>query len=176
MPLTDLVTPNAIIPALKVNGKKRRSRNSRARREADRQKRTVIFETLMQREKLGAPGLAAASRSAGKLPQAREAGRVVRAARPSDRLRVARRQPVDLIFLLLARRLPARITSSAGARRASAARGGGVAKLRESRDADALYAVLALRSSNGPKRGARPWFETQSPRPSGDGPAPHHEA
>ena len=58
MPLTDLVAPNAIVPALKVNGKKQaiQELSARAARLTGQNER-LIFETLMQREKLGSTGV-----------------------------------------------------------------------------------------------------------------------
>jgi mannitol/fructose-specific phosphotransferase system IIA component (Ntr-type) len=54
MPLTDLVAPNAVIPALKVTSKKQaiQELSARAARLSGQSER-VIFETLLQREKLG---------------------------------------------------------------------------------------------------------------------------
>ena len=50
MPLADLVTPNAIIPALKVSGKKQAIQELSARAaKLTGQSERLIFETLMQR-------------------------------------------------------------------------------------------------------------------------------
>ena len=52
--LTDLVAPNAIIPALKVNNKKQALHELAARAAMfTGQNERVIFEILLQREKLG---------------------------------------------------------------------------------------------------------------------------
>ena len=50
MPLTDLVAPNAVVAALKVNGKKQaiQELSSRAAKLTGQNER-LIFETLMQR-------------------------------------------------------------------------------------------------------------------------------
>jgi Phosphotransferase system mannitol/fructose-specific IIA domain (Ntr-type) len=54
MPLTDLVAPNAIIPALKVNNKKQALQELAARAAVlSGQNERAIFDILMQREKLG---------------------------------------------------------------------------------------------------------------------------
>lgn len=54
MQLTDLVAPNAIIPALKVNSKKQVLHELAARAATlTGQNERVIFDILMQREKLG---------------------------------------------------------------------------------------------------------------------------
>jgi nitrogen PTS system EIIA component len=54
MPLNDLVAPNAIIPALKVNNKKQVLQELAARAAVlSGQNERAIFDILMQREKLG---------------------------------------------------------------------------------------------------------------------------
>src|SRR5258708_26367545 len=58
MPLADLVAPNAIIPALKVNGKKQTLQELAAKAaELSGLNERAIFEILMQREKLGSTGV-----------------------------------------------------------------------------------------------------------------------
>ena len=58
MPLADLVAPNAIIPALKVNGKKQTLQELAAKAaDLSGQSERTIFEILMQREKLGSTGV-----------------------------------------------------------------------------------------------------------------------
>ena len=55
MSLTDLIAPNAILPALKVNGKKQALQEISAKAaELTGQDERLIFETLMQREKQAA--------------------------------------------------------------------------------------------------------------------------
>ncbi|MGA7211041.1 MAG: PTS sugar transporter subunit IIA, partial [Pseudolabrys sp.] len=54
MTLTDLVAPNAVIPALKVNSKKQAIQELAARAaELTGQNEKAILEILLQREKLG---------------------------------------------------------------------------------------------------------------------------
>ena len=54
MPLNDLVAPNAILPALKVNSKKQVLQELAARAAVlTGQNERAIFDILMQREKLG---------------------------------------------------------------------------------------------------------------------------
>src|SRR5205085_8490803 len=104
MPLTDLVAPNAIVPALKVNGKKQAIQElaGRAARLTGQNER-VIFETLMQREKLGSTGVGnGIAIPHGKLAKLEKlVGLFARLDRPID-FESLDRQPVDLIFLLLA--------------------------------------------------------------------------
>ena len=58
MPLNDLVAPQAIIPALKVNSKKQALHENGAKA-ADLTGRSEreVFDVLMQREKLGSTGV-----------------------------------------------------------------------------------------------------------------------
>ena len=58
MPTPDLVSPNAIIPALKVNGKKQALQEIAAKAAAlTGQSERAILEILLQREKLGSTGV-----------------------------------------------------------------------------------------------------------------------
>ena len=158
MPLTDLVAPNAIIPALKVNGKKQAIQELSARAaKLTGQNERLIFETLMQREKLGSTGVGnGIAIPHGKLPKLEKlVGLFARLDRPID-FEALDGQPVDLIFLLLAPegagadhlkalarvarllrearngRAPARVARCRRALRGAgdAAVGGGVARLR----------------------------------------------
>src|SRR6202158_5766420 len=104
MTLTDLVAPNAIIPALKVNSKKQAIQELAARAaELTGQSERAILEILLQREKLGST--AAGNGVAiphGTLPKlGRLFGLFARLERPID-FEALDSQPVDLIFLLLA--------------------------------------------------------------------------
>ena len=104
MPLTDLVAPNAIIPALKVNGKKQALQEIAAKAAAlTGQSDKAIFEILLQREKLGSTGVGnGVALPHGKLPKlAKVFGLFARLERPVD-FEALDAQPVDLIFLLLA--------------------------------------------------------------------------
>jgi nitrogen PTS system EIIA component len=150
MPTTDLVAPNAIIPALKVNGKKQALQEIAAKAAAltglsDR----AILEILLQREKLGSTGVGnGVAIPHGKLPKLnRVFGLFARLERPVD-FEALDGQPVDLIFLLLAPEGAGADHLKALARAARLLRDPDIArKLRESRDAQALYAVLAMPSA-----------------------------
>ena len=150
MPLTDLVAPNAIVPALKVNGKKQAIQELAAKAaRLSGQNERVIFETLMQREKLGSTGVGnGIAIPHGKLPKLeRLFGLFARLDRGID-FEALDGQPVDLIFLLLAPEGAGADHLKALARVARLLRDGDVVrKLRDSRDAEALYAVLAMPSS-----------------------------
>ncbi len=147
MPLTDLVAPNAVIPALKVGSKKQAIQElaARAAKLTDQNERT-IFETLLQREKLGSTGIGnGIAIPHGKLPKLDKLfGLFARLDRPID-FDALDGLPVDLVFLLLAPEAAGADHLKALARIARLLRDRDVAlKLRESRDAEALYAVLAL--------------------------------
>ena len=150
MPLTDLVAPNAVIPALKVNGKKQAIQELAAKAaKLTGYNERLIFETLMQREKLGSTGVGnGIAIPHGKLPKIeRLFGMFARLDRAID-FEALDGQPVDLIFLLLAPEAAGADHLKALARVARLLRDPDVvSKLRESRDAEALYAVLAMQSS-----------------------------
>ena len=58
MPLNDLVAPNAVLPALKVNNKKQALQELAARAAMlSGQNERQIFEILSQREKLGSTAI-----------------------------------------------------------------------------------------------------------------------
>jgi PTS system nitrogen regulatory IIA component len=147
MPLTDLVVPNAVIPALKVNSKKQAIAELAAKAAAlTGQSERDILEILLQREKLGSTGVGnGVAIPHGKLPKLGELfGLFARLDRPVD-FEALDNQPVDLIFLLLAPEGAGADHLKALARVARLLRDPSVVeKLRSSRDAESLYAVLAL--------------------------------
>jgi PTS system nitrogen regulatory IIA component len=152
MLLTDLVAPNAVIPALKVNGKKQAIQELAARAaQLTGQNERTIFEILMQREKLGSTGVGnGIAIPHGKLAKlGRLFGLFARLDRPVE-FEALDGQPVDLIFLLLAPETAGADHLKALARVARLLRDSEVArKLRESRDSEAIYAVLMLEHAPG---------------------------
>jgi PTS system nitrogen regulatory IIA component len=151
MLLTDLVAPNAIIPALKVNGKKQLLQEITAKAaELCGQNERAILEVLQQREKLGSTGVGhGIAIPHGKLSRLSKLfGLFARLERPID-FEALDGQPVDLVFLLLAPETAGADHLKALARVARLLRDADVArKLRSSRDAEALYAVLAMPSAS----------------------------
>jgi len=151
MPLTDVVAPDAVIPALKVNGKKQALQELAARAaQISGQNERTIYETLLQREKLGSTGVGnGIAIPHGKLPKLNKLfGLFARLERPVD-FEALDGQSVDLVFLLLAPEGAGADHLKALARVARLLRDPEVArKLRESRDAEALYAVLAMPSAS----------------------------
>ena len=150
MPLTDFVAPNAVIPALKINSKKQAIQEIAARAAVvSGQNERVIFETLLQRERLGSTGIGhGVAIPHGKLPKLEKLfGLFARLDRPID-FESLDGQPVDLIFLLLAPEGAGADHLKALAQVARLLRDPEMArKLRESRDAEALYAVLTMTSA-----------------------------
>jgi len=150
MPLNDIVAVNAVIPSLKVNGKKQALQEIAARAaDLTGLNERTIFETLLQREKLGSTGIGhGIAIPHGKMPKLeRLFGLFARLDRPID-FESLDGQPVDLVFLLLAPEGAGADHLKALARVARLLRDPDTAnKLRDSRDADALYAVLAMTSS-----------------------------
>ena len=151
MLLTDLVAPNAIIPALKVNGKKQTLQELAAKAaELCGQNERTIYEILLQREKLGSTGVGhGIAIPHGKLAKLNKLfGLFARLDRPVD-FEALDGEPVDLVFLLLAPEGAGADHLKALARVARLLRAPEIArKLRESRDAETLYAVLALPSAS----------------------------
>jgi nitrogen PTS system EIIA component len=151
MLLTDLVAPDAIIPALNVNSKKQVLQELAAKAAAlSTQSERAILEALQQRERLGSTGVGnGIAIPHGKLPNLNKLfGLFVRLEQPID-FDALDGQPVDLIFLLLAPESAGADHLKALARVARLLRNGEIArKLRESRDAEALYAVLAMPSAS----------------------------
>ena len=149
MMITDLVAPEAIIPALKVNGKKQALQELAARAAAlTGQNERAVFEVLLQREKLGTTAVGyGVAIPHGKLPKLeRLFGLFARLDRPID-FEAMDGQPVDLMFLLLAPEGAGADHLKALARVARLLRDPDVAnKLRDAHAAEAIYAVLALPS------------------------------
>jgi len=148
---TDLVSPNAIIPAMKVNGKKQALQEIAAKAASlTGQNEKAILEILLQREKLGSTGVGnGVAIPHGKLPKLGNVfGLFARLERPVD-FEALDGQPVDLIFLLLAPEGAGADHLKALARVARLLRDPEVArKLRASNGAEAIYAVLAMPSAS----------------------------
>lgn len=146
MTLTDLVAPSAVLPALKVNNKKQALQELAARAaDLTGQSERAILEILLQREKLGSTAVGnGVAIPHGKLPKlGRLFGLFARLERAID-FEALDNQAVDLVFLLLAPETAGADHLKALARVARLLRDPDIARrLRESRDADAVYAVLA---------------------------------
>jgi PTS system nitrogen regulatory IIA component len=102
--MLDLLGPDAVLPALKVGGKKQ-ALQELAKRAAELtgQHERLIFDVLLERERLGSTGIGRGiAIPHGKLPALdRVRGAFARLDKPID-FDAIDSQPVDLIFLLLA--------------------------------------------------------------------------
>ena len=150
MPLIDFLAPKAVIPALKVNSKKQAISELAARAAAlTGQNERMIVETLQQREKLGSTGIGqGVAIPHAKLPKLDKLTGIFARLDRAIEFDSLDSQPVDLIFLLLAPEGAGADHLKALARIARLLRDPEVAqKLRESREAEALYAVLTMQSS-----------------------------
>jgi nitrogen PTS system EIIA component len=145
MSLSDLLAPGAVVPALKVNSKKQVLQEISERAAAltgigERE----IFDILLQRERLGSTGvgngIAIPHGKLARLPGI--FGLFARLERPID-FEAIDGQPVDLVFLLLAPETAGADHLRALSRIARILRDPQVvAKLRGTRDAQALHAIL----------------------------------
>ncbi len=145
MPLSDLLVPKAVFPALKVNNKKQaiQELSAKAAELIGRDERE-IFETLLQRERLGSTGVGnGVAIPHGKLPKLDKlVGLFARLTKPID-FEALDGEPVDLVFLLLAPEAAGADHLKALARIARLLRDDQIAKkLRAVRDADTVYAML----------------------------------
>jgi nitrogen PTS system EIIA component len=145
MQLRDLITPEAVIPSLKAKSKKQllQELSARAARLTGLDERD-IFDVLWQRERLGSTGLGqGVAIPHGKLaPLKGIVGIFARLAEPVDFDSVDG-EPVDVVFLLLTPEAAGADHLKALARVSRLLRdGSAVEKLRASKDASALHAVL----------------------------------
>lgn len=147
MALTDLLSPEAIFPALRVNGKKQalQEMSERAAQVSGLPARE-IFDALLQRERLGSTGVGdGIAIPHGKLAKCnRIFGIFARLDRAID-FEALDGLPVDLIFLLIAPESAGADHLKALAMIARVLRDSSMAaQLRATRDASALYSLLTL--------------------------------
>ena len=146
MPRLEFLRPEAVAPALRVKSKKQalQELSAHAARLTGLDEREV-FETLLQRERLGSTGIG--DRIAiphGKFPRLdRLFGLIARLEKPID-FDAIDAEPVDIIFLLLAPSSAGADHLKALARIARVLRDRSIHdRIRAARDAGALYAVLS---------------------------------
>jgi PTS system nitrogen regulatory IIA component len=147
MSLNDLLTPDAVIASLRVNGKKQalQELSDRAAVVSGLAARE-IFDSILQRERLGPTGVGdGVAIPHGKLAKCRRIfGVFARLERPID-FEALDGLPVDLIFLLIAPEsagadhLKALATIARKLRNANFA-----AQLRATRDASAIFSMMTL--------------------------------
>ena len=147
MSLHDILTPDSVIPALRVNTKKQalQELSERAASVSGLAARE-IFDALLQRERLGSTGVGdGIAIPHGKLAKCgRIFGIFARLERPID-FDALDGLPVDLMFLLIAPENAGADHLKALAMIARALRNPSLAaKLRATRDASALYSLMAM--------------------------------
>jgi PTS system nitrogen regulatory IIA component len=145
MHLSSFISPDSVVPSLKVKTKKQllQELSARAARLTGLPERD-IFDVLLQRERLGSTGLGhGIAIPHGKLAGLKRiVGILARLAEPID-FEAVDGEKVDIVFLLLAPEGAGADHLKALARISRLLReGNAVDKLRASRDAAALYAVL----------------------------------
>ena len=145
MDLSDLISPEAMIASLKAKNNKQllQALSAHAARLTGLEERD-IFDTLLQRERLGSTGLGQGiAIPHGKFTGlTRIVGVFAKLAEPVD-FDAVDGAPVDIVFLLLAPEGAGADHLKALARISRLLReGSAVEKLRASKDAAALYAVL----------------------------------
>ncbi len=145
MDLSDLILPGSVIPSMRANSKKQAIQELAAKgAEVTGLDERQIFDTLLQREKLGSTGVGGGiAIPHGKLPGLDRIHAVfARVPKPVE-FDALDDQPVDLLFLLLAPENAGADHLKALARIARILREPGVAaRLRAAADPTALYAVL----------------------------------
>ncbi|MGU3496827.1 PTS IIA-like nitrogen regulatory protein PtsN [Xanthobacteraceae bacterium A53D] len=151
MPLADLLARDAVFPALRASSKKQALQElaQHAATLLDRDPRE-IFETLLQRERLGSTGVGnGIAIPHGKLPNLdRLFGAFARLEKPID-FESLDGEPVDLIFLLLAPEAAGADHLKSLARVARMLRDPAVAdRLRGTRDAESMHALLTTPSAS----------------------------
>jgi PTS system nitrogen regulatory IIA component len=145
MPLLDFLDPQAVLPALRVNGKKQALQElaTHAARLTGLDQ-TAVFETLLQRERLGSTGIGEGiAIPHGKIPGlTRIFGLMARLEKPIE-FEALDDQRVDILFLLLAPEGAGADHLKALSRVARVLREPGlVERVRATRDAAALYAIM----------------------------------
>ena len=157
MNISDLLAPDAIIPALKAQSKKQLLQELAARAHAQtRLPERRIFETLIERERLGTTGVGQGI----AIPHGRMAG-VAKITGVFARLENAidyeavDSQPVDLVFMLLAPENAGADHLKALARVSRLLRNQATCeKLRAAGTAEALYAILTGSTGGAGERAA----------------------
>jgi PTS system nitrogen regulatory IIA component len=151
MNISDLLTPDAVMPALKAQNKKQLLQELAARAALQiRLPEKRIFETLIERERLGTTGVGQGI----AIPHGRMAGvskiiGVFARLETSIDYEAVDSQPVDLVFMLLAPENAGADHLKALARVSRLLRNQVVCeKLRTASTAEAIYAVLTDRGSS----------------------------
>jgi nitrogen PTS system EIIA component len=146
MPILEFLDPDSVVPSLRARAKKQvlQELSAQAVRRLPGLDEREVFETLLQRERLGSTGIGdGVAIPHGKLPGFdRLFGLVARLEKPVD-FEALDGQPVDIAFLLLAPEGAGADHLKALAQVARVLREPGILeRIRAARDASALYALL----------------------------------
>jgi nitrogen PTS system EIIA component len=151
MNISDLLSPDAILPALKVQSKKQLLQDLAARAHLiTRLPERRIFETLVERERLGTTGVGAGiAIPHGRIPEAKTiTGLFARLETPID-YEAVDSQPVDLVFMLLAPEEAGADHLKALARVSRLLRSSATCeKLRATSSPEALYSILTTQNGD----------------------------
>ena len=152
MPVLEFLSPDSVVPFLRARAKKQilQELSAHAVRHLPALDEREVFETLLQRERLGSTGIGdGVAIPHGKLPGLdRLFGLVARLERPVD-FDSLDGQPVDIAFLLLAPEGAGADHLKALAQVARLLREPGILeRIRAARDASALYALLTHTSAS----------------------------
>lgn len=150
MPILDFLSPEAIAPAMRARSKKQalHDLSAQAAPLVGRSERE-IFDTLLQRERLGSTGIGdGIAIPHGKLPKLQRLfGLFARLEKPID-FEALDGAPVDILFMLLAPEDAGADHLKALARIARILREPGIhERIRAARDGGALYAVLTQQAA-----------------------------
>jgi PTS system nitrogen regulatory IIA component len=150
MNISDLLTPDAVLPGLKVQGKKQLLQElaARAHLQTGIPERR-IFETLIERERLGTTGVGQGiAIPHGRIADAKKITGVFSRLDTAIDYEAVDGQPVDLVFMLLAPQDAGADHLKALARVSRLLRNQGACeKLRAATSAEALYAILTQTST-----------------------------
>ena len=145
MEITDLITPDSVIPTLRASSKKQALQDlAKKAAEITGEHERAVFEVLMERERLGTTGVGnGIAIPHGKIASlGRLYGVFARSEEPVD-FQAIDDQPVDLVFLLLAPEDAGAAHLNALARVSRLLRDAATCeKLRGTDNGDALYALL----------------------------------
>lgn len=152
MNIADLLAPDAVIPGLKVQSKKQLLQDLAARAHGlTRLSERRIFETLIERERLGTTGVGAGiAIPHGRMVEAKTITGIFARLENGIDYEAVDSQPVDLVFMLLAPENAGADHLKALARVSRLLRDKAICeKLRAAKSSEALYSILT-----GDKNGA----------------------
>ena len=146
MNIADLLAPDAVIPALKAQNKKQLLQELSVRAHGlTRISERRIFETLVERERLGTTGVGQGiAIPHGRMAEAKAISGIFARLENGIDYEAVDSQPVDLVFMLLAPENAGADHLKALARVSRLLRDRGICEnLRAAKSAEALYAILA---------------------------------